>query len=80
MTEDSPCRKRIRSEVRDAKIKQAEKVNRLQSKKVLKHDRKDPLEVGDICTVSTQGLKKVYFPYLPVIITTVSNKGETKRY
>ena len=40
MTEDSPCRKRIRSEVRDAKIKQAEKVNRLRSKKFLKHDRK----------------------------------------
>ncbi len=80
MTEDSPCRKRIRSEVRDAKIKQAEQASRIQNKKIIKHARKDPLEVGDLCTVSTQGLKKLYFPYLPVIITTVTNKGETKRY
>ncbi len=29
MTEDSPSRKCIRSEVREAKMKQAEKVNRL---------------------------------------------------
>jgi hypothetical protein len=34
------------------------------------------LEIGDICTVSTQGLKKIYFPYLPVMITTVNNKGD----
>lgn len=61
-------------------MKQAEKMNRLRSKKGLQHERRDPLEVGDICTVSMQGLKKVYFPYLPVIITTVTNKEEIKRY
>jgi hypothetical protein len=33
MTEDSPCRKRIRLEVKEAKEKQAEKVNALRRKK-----------------------------------------------
>jgi hypothetical protein len=80
MTEDSPDRKRLRAEVKEAKMKQADKVNKLRMKNGLKHERKDPLDVGDICTVSTQGLKKVYFPHLPVIITAVSYKGETKRY
>jgi hypothetical protein len=34
VTEDSPCRKRIRLEVKEAKVKQAEKVNALRRKKV----------------------------------------------
>ena len=53
MTEDSPDRKRLRAEVKEAKMKQADKVNKLRMKKGLKHERKDPLDVGDICTVST---------------------------
>ena len=49
-------------------------------KKGLKHERKDPLDVGDICTVSTQGLRKVYFKNLPVTITAVSRKEDLLRY
>jgi hypothetical protein len=55
MTEDSPIWKKMRKAVKDAKVKQAEKVNRLRRTKGTKHSRKDLLEVGDICTVSTQG-------------------------
>ena len=51
------------------KVKQAEKANRLRRTKAVKYSRKDPLEVGDICTVSTQGLKKIYVPHLPVFVT-----------
>ncbi len=79
MTEDSPCWKRIRLEVKEAKLKQAEKVNALR-KKVGKLQQKEILELGDICTVSTQGLKKTYFPYLPVMIKAVNNKGDVKVY
>ncbi len=61
-------------------IKQADKVICLQLKKGLKHERKDPLDVGDICTLSTQGLRNMYFKHLPVIITTVSGKEEMLRY
>ena len=38
------------------------------------------MEVGDVCTMSTQGLKKVYFKHLPVIITTRTSKEEALRY
>jgi hypothetical protein len=51
MTEDSPIWKKMRKAVKDAKVK----VNRLRRTKGTKHSRKDLLEVGDICTVSTQG-------------------------
>jgi hypothetical protein len=64
VTEDSPCQKRIRLEVKEAKVKQTEKVNALRRKKVGKLQQKEILEVGDICTVSMQGLKKTYFPYI----------------
>jgi hypothetical protein len=81
MTEDSPCRKRIRLEVKEAKEKQAEKVNALRRKKVGALQRKEILDVGDICTVSTQFLKKTYFPYLPVMITAVNTKpGDVNVY
>ncbi len=80
MTEDSPTRKKTRKAVKDAKEKQAEKGNRLRRVKGIKYSRKDQLEVGDICTVSTQGLRKIYFPHLPVSVTGTSMKGEvTKR-
>jgi hypothetical protein len=69
MTEDSPNWKKMRKQVKDAKVKQAEKANRLRRTKAVKYSRKDPLEVGDICTVSTQGLKKIYVPHLPVFVT-----------
>jgi hypothetical protein len=58
MTEDSPTQKKFRKEVKDAKMKQAEKVNRLGRTKASKYSRKEPVEVGNICTISTQGLKK----------------------
>ncbi len=48
--------------------------------KASKYSRKDSLEVGDICTVSTQGLKKVYFPHLPVLVTGTSVKGDVTKY
>jgi len=80
LTEDSPSRKKIRLEVKEAKLKQAKKVNELRRKKAGKLKRKENLEIGDICTVSTQGLKKIYFPYLPVMITAVSNKGDCRVY
>jgi hypothetical protein len=60
MTEDSPCQKRIRLEVKEAKLKQAKKVNALRRKKFGKLQQKGILALGDICTVSTQGLKKIY--------------------
>jgi hypothetical protein len=55
----------------ESKLKQAEKVNKLRKQNAWKLSRKDPLEVGDICTRSTEGLKKVYFPRLPVMMTDI---------
>jgi hypothetical protein len=77
-TEDSPDRKIIRDKMREAQVKQAEKVNRRRVK--LSKDRKDPLEVGDICTVSTAGVKKAPFKYLPVMITSVDSDKNTVQY
>jgi hypothetical protein len=61
-------------------VKQAEKVNRLRRTKASNYIRKDPLEVGDICTVSTQGIRKVYYPHLPVLVTGTSMKGDVTKY
>jgi hypothetical protein len=82
MTEDSPTWKKMRKAVKVAKVKQAEKVNRLRGTKGIKYSRKDPLEVGDICTVSTptQGLRKIYFLHLPVLDTGTSLKGDVTKY
>ncbi len=80
MTEDRPNQKKMRIEVKNAKVKQVEKVNRLRRMKAAKYSRKDPIAVGDICTVSTQGLKKVSFPHLPVLITGTSMKGDVTKY
>jgi hypothetical protein len=66
--------------VKEEKLKQAKKVHELRRKKAGKLKWKEILEIGDICTVSTQGLKKIYFPYLPVMITAVNNKGDLKVY
>jgi len=77
-TEDTPDRKIIRDEMREAQVKQAEKVNRRRAK--LSKDRKDPLEVGDICTVSTAGVKKEPFKYLHVMITSVDSDKNTVQY
>jgi hypothetical protein len=80
MMEDIPSRKKLRLEVKEAKLKQAKKVNELRRKKASKLEWQEILEIGDTCTVSTQGLKKVHFPYLPVMITAENNKGDFKVY
>jgi len=62
--EDSPNRKKIRMQVMESKKKQAVKVNKMRKKKANAEELKDPLEIGDICTISTDDLKIKYFPYL----------------
>ncbi len=79
MTKDRPNWKKTRKTVKDAKVKQAEKVNRLKRTKAMKYSRKDPLKVGDICTISTQGSRKIYFSHLPVLVTGISVKGDVKK-
>jgi hypothetical protein len=54
-------------EVLESKKKQAAKVNKMRKKKTNAEEFKDPLEIGDICTISTNELKTKYFPYLPVL-------------
>jgi hypothetical protein len=79
-TQDSPSRKKVRVDVMEAKLKQAEKVNKHRQVNALKLNRKDPLDMGDICTISMSGLKKVHFPHFPVMITNVSLQGNLKVY
>jgi hypothetical protein len=69
--EDSPNRKKIRMQVMESKKKEAVKVNTMRKKKVNAEQFKDPLEIGDIGTISTDDLKSKYFPYLPVLITGI---------
>jgi hypothetical protein len=69
--EDSPNRKKIRMQVMESKKKQAVKVNKMRKKKANAEEFKDPLEIGDIGTISTDDLKSKYFPYLPVLITGI---------
>jgi hypothetical protein len=57
-------------EVLESKKKQAAK-NKMRKNKANAKELKDPLEKGDICTISTNDLKTKYFPYLPVLITGV---------
>jgi hypothetical protein len=71
MTEDSPTQKQRRKEVKDAKVKQSEKVNRLRRKKASNHSRKDPLEIGDICTSLTGFLAGTCVPH-PTLSRTTS--------
>jgi hypothetical protein len=66
-TQDSPSRKKVR-------VDEHRQVN------ALKLNRKDPLDMGDICTISMSGLKKVHFPHFPVMITNVSLQGNLKVY
>jgi hypothetical protein len=54
------------------KKKQAAKVNKMQKKKANAGEFKDPLDIGDICAISTDDFKKKYIPYLPVLITGVT--------
>jgi hypothetical protein len=77
-SEDTPDRKVIRQEIKEAQIKQAGQVNLGRAK--LSKDRKDPLEVGDICTVSTTYVKKAPIKYLPVMVTSISERNKTIKY
>jgi hypothetical protein len=77
-SEDTSDHKLIRQEIKEAQIKQAEQVNIGRAK--FSKDRKDPLEVGDICTVSTSYVKKAPIKYLPVMVTLISEKNKTIRY
>ncbi len=77
-SEDTPDHKQIRQKIKEAQIKQAEKVNIGRAK--FSKDRKDPLEVGDICTVSTSYVKKAPIKYLPVMVTWISEKNKTIKY
>jgi hypothetical protein len=38
------------------------------------------LEVGDICTLSIGSLKKIYFTFLPVLVTGVTTTGKGTKY
>jgi hypothetical protein len=68
--------------VKQGKIKQAISVKKMQKKKVEDEDYKDPLEVGYICTLSTESLNKIYFKFLPVLVTgvTTTMKGKGTKY
>jgi hypothetical protein len=77
-SEDAPNRKQIIQEIKEAQIKQAEKVNIGRAK--LSKDRKDPLEAGDICTISTANVKKAPFKFLPVMVTLICQKHEAMKY
>lgn len=78
--EDSPNRKKIRMQVLESKKKQAAKVNKMWKKKANAGEIKDPLDIGDICTISTDDLKEKYFPYLPVLITGVTQGWNANKY
>ena len=67
-------------QVMESKKKQAVKVNKMRKKKANAEELKDPLEIGDICTISTDDLKKKYFPYLPVVITGIVKGHHTNKY
>ncbi len=61
--EDSPNRKKIRMEASESRKKQAATVNKMRKKKANAEVFKGPLELGDICTISTDDLKTKYFLY-----------------
>lgn len=67
-------------QVMESKKKQAVKVNKMRKKKANAEEFKDPLEIGDICTISTDDLKTKYFPYLPVLITGIVKGHHTNKY
>jgi hypothetical protein len=60
--------------MKQVKIKQTISVNKMQKKKV--EDEDYPLEVGDICTLSTESLKMIYFKFLPVLVTGLTTTGK----
>jgi hypothetical protein len=77
-SEDTPDRKLIRQEIKETQIKKAEQVNIGRAK--FSKDRKDPLEVGDIGTISTSYVKKAPIKYLPVMVTSIIEKNQTIKY
>ncbi len=71
---------KIWMQVMESNKKQAVKVNKMRKKKANAEEFKDPLEIGDICTISTDDLKTKYFPYLPVLITGIVKGHHTNKY
>ncbi len=76
---DSPCRGRIREGVKEAKIKQANRVIDLHARKG-KGKEKTTLESEDICTISIPKTIKSAVKNLPVMVTDVVHKRESVRY
>ena len=76
---DSPGRGRIREGVKEAKIKQANRVNDLRDRKS-KGKVKTPLEAEDICTISIPKTIKSAVKNLPVMVTEVAYKRQGVRY
>jgi len=78
-TNDSPGRGRMREGVKEAKVKQANRVNDLRARKG-QGKVKSPLESEDICTISIPKTIKSTVRNLPVLVTDVVHKREGIRY
>jgi hypothetical protein len=74
-TNDSPGRGRMREGVKEAKVKQANRVNDLRAGKG-QRKVKSPLESEDICTISIPKTIKSTVRNLPVLVTDVVHKRE----
>ncbi len=74
---DAPTMRNIRDGVKRAKEKQAESVNKQCAKKPDKGNRKQVLEVNDVCTLTLDQKIKSIFKYLPVMVTKVT-EGKNK--
>jgi len=78
-TNDSPGRKRVREGVKEAKVKQANRVNELRARKS-SGKIKSPLEEEDICTISIPKTIKSSVKNLPVMVTAAVPKRDGIRY
>jgi hypothetical protein len=78
-TNDSPGRGRIREGVKEAKIKQANRVNAWRARKA-NGMIKSPLDLGDICTINIPKTIKSAIKNLPVMVTELVYKRDGVRY
>jgi hypothetical protein len=76
---DSPGRGRMREGVKEAKVKQANRVNAWRARKA-NGTIKSPLELGDICTINVPRTIKSSVKNLPVMVTELVHKRDGVRY
>jgi hypothetical protein len=69
---DAPKMRNIRDGVKRAKEKQAESVNKQHAKKADKGNKKQVLDVNDVCALTLDQRIKSIFKYLPVMVAKVT--------